>query len=275
MTVGTTPIVQSHSHVFVLHHGESSRHPVVLQWVREGLADGQGVVLVEPKRTAETFVEELGADSDGVVVMPPDTAFAIDDDGEPAVLRAVERNGGSDARARGSARAVRRLTSPATHALAWFDDDLERYLRFETRLEELCARTGIAALCHYDQVALDQEVIARAAAAHEIVVQLDDLALPTLDLRPVEGGIRVSGEIDAANASIVASWMTRHHDAPLVVDCSTLTFVDVAGLRALITYASEEAPITLAHVNGAPHKLTSVLAGDLAAMHVTTRGAAG
>ena len=273
MTVGTTPIVQSHSHVCVLHHGESSRHPVVLQWVREGLADGQGVVLVEPKRTAEAFVEELGADGDGVVVMPPDTAFAMDDDGEPAVLRAVERNGGSDAR--GSARAVRRLTSPATHALAWFDDDLERYLRFETRLEELCTRTGIAALCHYDQVALDQEVIARAAAAHEIVVQLDDLALPTLDLRPVAGGIRASGEIDAANASIVVSWMTRHRGAPLVVDCSTLTFVDVAGLRALITYASEEAPITLALVNGAPRKLTSVLADDLAAMHVTTRDAAG
>lgn len=271
MTVGTTPIVQSHSHVCVLHHGESSRHPVVLQWVREGLADGHGVVLVEPKRTAEAFVEELGVDGDGVVVMPPETAFAIDD-GEPALLRAVERNGGSDAR---SAPAVRRLTSPATHALAWFDDDLERYLRFETRLEELCTRTGIAALCHYDQVALDQEVIARAAAAHEIVVQLDDLALPTLDLRPVEGGIRVSGEIDAANASIVASWMARHRDAPLVVDCSTLTFVDVAGLRALISHASDEAPITLAHVNGAPHKLTSVLAEDLAAMHVTTRGAAG
>ena len=116
-----------------------------------------------------------------------------------------------------------------------------------------------AALCQYDHVLVDADLVTRAAAEHEIVVQLDDLALPTLDLRPTPEGIRVSGEIDIANHAVVTSWMSRHRGRRLIVDCSNLTFLDVAGLRALTAFGSDDAPVVLEHLNGIPARLLSAL----------------
>jgi hypothetical protein len=263
MSAGTIPIVQTHDHVCLIHYGETSRRPVLLQWTREGLASNERVLLVEPPEIGASMMELLGDTGDRVVVVAPEDAYRGDHDPRALTHRLTE----SVRHADDGAPPIRKISSPASHALSVIGD-VGTYLEYEEQLEGVAQRDHVGFLCQYDHVALDEDVIIRAAAAHTVVVQLDDLALPTLDLRPIDGGVRVSGEIDAANASVVASWMSRHKGRPLRVDCSNLTFMDVAGYRAVTTFVSDDAPIVFTRVNGVPKKLLSLLPEELNSGHV-------
>ena len=269
MSAGTQPIAQRHDHVCLIHYGESSRRPVLLQWVREAIPADEAVLLVEPPEIAQTMTHLIGEPADRVIFLSPEEAYPRDHDGAAYArhLTAPTRS------ATHAARSIRKVSSPASHALPMMRD-LDAYLEYERQLDAIADHDDVALLCQYDRIVLDEEVVVRAAAAHAVVVQLDDLALPTLDLRPTDDGVRASGEIDAANASIVASWMSRHRGRPIVVDCSNLTFMDVAGYRALTTFASDGAPIVLTRVNGVPEKLLSVLPDELARRPVPPRAAA-
>jgi hypothetical protein len=252
MTAETTPIVQTHDHVCLIYWGETSSRPVLLQWAREGLSRGEGTVLIEPPSNGAALVQLIG-DDDRLVVVDPETLYASGDDG--AVL--AERLHRAATSVDGDKAPVARLSVPAAYALAVHDE--QTHLEHERAFARVVEERPIAMLCQYDHVAIDGSLIARAAAEHEIVVQLDDLALPTLDMRSTDAGVRVSGEIDLANHDVVRSWMSRHRGRRLTVDCSNLTFLDVAGLRALSAWATEDSPLVLDHLNGAPATLLSGL----------------
>ncbi|HSL12309.1 MAG TPA: MEDS domain-containing protein [Actinomycetota bacterium] len=251
MTAETTPIVQTHDHVCLIHWGETSRRPVVLQWAREGLSAGEGTVLIEPPSTGDELAELIGGDSDPLIVVDPGTLYASGDDG--AVI--AERLHRAATSVDGDKAPAARMSVPAAYGLAVHGD--QTHLEHERAYARIVEERPVAMLCQYDQVEVDGALIARAAAEHEIVVQLDDLALPTLDMRPTDKGVRLSGEIDMANHEVVRSWMSRHRGRPLTVDCSNLTFLDVAGLRALTSWATEDTPLILEHVDGEPAKLLS------------------
>jgi hypothetical protein len=268
MSAGTIPIVQTHDHVCLIHYGETSRRPVLLQWTREGLASNERVLLVEPPEIGASMMDLLGDTGDRVVVVSPEDAYRGDLDGRALAHRLTD----PVRRADDGAPPIRKISSPASHALSVIGD-VGTYLEYEEQLEGVAQRDHVGFLCQYDHVALDDDVIIRAAAAHTVVVQLDDLALPTLDLRPIDGGVRVSGEIDAANASVVASWMSRHKGRPLRVDCSNLTFMDVAGYRAMTAFVSDDAPIVFTRANGVPQKLLSLLPEELTSRHVSVGAA--
>lgn len=254
MTAETTPIVQAHDHVCLIYWGETSRRPVLLQWAREGLSAGEGTVLIEPPSRSAALVELIGDDADQLVVVDPGTLYASGDDGAALAERLHRAATSAD----GDMAPVARMSLPAAYALAVHDERTQ--LEHERAFARVVEERPVAMLCQYDHVAIDGDVIASAAKEHEIVVQLDDLALPTLDMRPTDAGVRVSGEIDLANHDIVRSWMSRHQSRRLVVDCSNLTFLDVAGFRALTGWANKETPLVLEHVNGAPAKLLSTSA---------------
>jgi hypothetical protein len=236
---------------------------VLVRWAREEIPADEAVLLVELPQVAETMAGLIGERTDRVVFMSPEEAYPRHHDGAGHA-----RNLTDGARSGTTARSIRKVSSPASHALSVMPDP-DTYLAYEWQLDTIADRDGIAFLCQYDRVVLNEEIVVRAAAAHAVVVQLDDLALPTLELRPTDDGVRVSGEIDAANASIVASWMSRHRGRPVIVDCSNLTFMDIAGYRALTTFASDDTPIVLTRVNGVPQKLLSVLPEDLVRRHVS------
>jgi len=253
MSAETTPIVQTHDHVCLIYWGETSRRPVLLQWAREGLAAGEGTVLIEPPSNGDALVELIGDDADPLIVVDPGTLYASGDDG--AVL--AERLHRAATSVDGDKAPVARMSVPAAYALAVHDE--RTHLEHERAFARIVEERPVAMLCQYDQVSIDGALIARAAEEHEIVVQLDDLALSTLDMRPTDDGVRLSGEIDLANHDIVRSWMSRHRGRRLLVDCSNLTFLDVAGLRALTAWATEDTPLVLEHLNGAPARLLSAL----------------
>jgi hypothetical protein len=253
MTAETSPIVQTHSHVCLIHYGASSRRPVVLQWVREALAAGEGVVLIEPPSVGRELVELVGDGAERIVIVDPGALFGRGTEARHIPQQLVAAGSSQD----GNRPQYLQVSSPAAHALSVHDD--ESHLEYERSLARAVDEQLCAALCQYDHVLVDADLVARAAAEHEIVVQLDDLALTTLDLRPTAEGIRVSGEIDIANHAVVTSWMSRHRGRRLIVDCSNLTFLDVAGLRALTRFGSDDAPVVLEHLNGIPARLLSAL----------------
>ena len=254
MTAETTPIVQTHEHVCLIYYGESSRRPVVLQWAREALSAGEGVVMIEPPSIGTTLIDLIGKGTDRLVIVDPDALYGSGDDARVITERLLAAASSSD----GDGPRAAHVSSPAAHALAVHGE--HTHLEYERSFARAVEEHPIAMLCQYDQVSIDDAFVARAAAEHEIVVQLDDLALPTLDLRPTAEGVRISGEIDIANHAVVASWMSRHWgQQPVVVDCSNLTFLDVTGLRALTASASEHAPVIFEHVNGIPATLLSAL----------------
>jgi hypothetical protein len=264
MSAGTIPIVQTRDHVCLIHYGETSRRPVLLQWTREGLAANERVMLVEPPEIGASMMDLIGDTGGRVVMVSPEDAYRGDGDG----LALAQQLTAPARTAADGAPAIRKISSPASHALSVIGD-VGTYLEYEQQLERVAQRDHLGFLCQYDHVALDEDVIVRAAASHTVVVQLDDLALPTLDLRPIDGGVRVSGEIDAANASVVASWMSRHKGRRLVVDCSNLTFMDIAGYRALTAFVSADAPMLFTRVNGVPQKLLSLLPEGVTSDHVS------
>jgi hypothetical protein len=265
----TTPIVQTHDHVCLIHWGETSRRPVLLQWAREGLSAGEGTVLIESPSNGAALVDLVGDDAAPLVVVDPETLYGSGDDG--AML--AERLHAAATSVDGDKAPVARLSVPAAYALAVHDE--RTHLEHERAFAQVVENRPVAMLCQYDQVTIDGTLIARAAAEHEIVVQLDDLALPTLDMRPTDEGVRLSGEIDFANHDIVRSWMSRHRGRRVAVDCSNLTFLDVAGLRALTAWATEENPLALEHVNGVPATLLSASASGFMPAHVAVARATG
>ena len=269
MSAETTPIVQTHDHVCLIYWGETSRRPVLLQWAREGLAAGEGIVLVEPPSNGAAYVELIGEDADRLVVVDPGTLYPSGDDGTVLAKRLHRAATSVD----GDKAPAARMSVPAGYALAVHDE--RTHLEHERAFARIVEERPVAMLCQYDQVAIDGALVARAAAEHEIVVQLDDLALSTLDMRPTDDGVRLSGEIDLANHDIVRSWMSRHRGGRLVVDCANLTFLDIAGLRALAAWATEDAPLVLEHVNGAPATLLSAFPFELLLPHVVVAGPTG
>jgi hypothetical protein len=262
MSAETTPIVQTHDHVCLIYWGETSRRPVLLQWAREGLSRGEGTVLIEPPETGGALVELIGDAEDRVVVVEPGRLYASGGDGAALAQRLHLAATSVD----GDKAPAARMSLPAAYALATVDPGT--HLEHERAFARFVEERPVAMLCQYDHVTIDDALIARAAAEHEIVVQLDDVALPTLDMRPTDGGVRLSGEIDLATYDVVRSWMSRHRGRRLTMDCSNLTFLDVAGLRALTAWASEDTPLVLEHVNGAPATLLSAVPEALPA-HVT------
>ncbi|HSL11207.1 MAG TPA: MEDS domain-containing protein [Actinomycetota bacterium] len=262
MTARTTPIVDAHEHICLIHYGETSRRPVLLQWALEAIAADEGVLLVDAPENADALLALIGDRRGRVVAVDAAKEFAASSDGRAAAERIV----GALARQAGDAR-IRRVSSPASFALA--EQGEEAYLDFERTLSRLVEDEPVSMMCQYDLVELDPDLVVLAAAEHSIVVQLDDLALPTLDLRPTPEGIKVSGEVDAANERLVRTWMSRHRGRPLVIDCASLTFLDVAGFRALTAVAAEDTPVTIVHANGVPATLLSALPGALGSPHIS------
>lgn len=99
-----------------------------------------------------------------------------------------------------------------------------------------------AALCQYDQRRFPGELLAAAQAAHLHTAVADPLyadALVTVTRVYDPVGLRVAGDIDMTNAcawqSVVAAAANGHREVH--VDLSSLGFIDVQGVRALVRAA--------------------------------------
>ncbi|MFI6510362.1 STAS domain-containing protein [Streptosporangium sp. NPDC050855] len=91
----------------------------------------------------------------------------------------------------------------------------------------------------------------------EAVLYLDRVLRIGYDPAPPGGLARLVGELDATNTRAVAQTLTRARtaEAPLVVDVSRLTFVDLGGLRMLTGLCRDGE----ARLSGVPARMNRLL----------------
>jgi anti-anti-sigma regulatory factor len=120
-------------------------------------------------------------------------------------------------------------------------------------------------LCHYPQGRLPAAQLSALAGCHDVDVSPElapigrEGALSAARVRSSQA-LRLAGELDYDGAPSVGDVLAAHFHGPLRLDLSDLTYVDVAGMRALRGRAGQ--PLTIAGASDAVKRLAEILAWD-------------
>jgi hypothetical protein len=130
------------------------------------------------------------------------------------------------------------LTGEMSWAVEGLSGRPDQLTQYEGRLAELMEPDSLVVMCLYDQVRFAAGTLSEVAANHPIDV--------APELAPINraGGLaaahvaadralRLSGELDFASADAVAGVLDAHFHGDLRYDLADLSYVDVAGMRAL------------------------------------------
>lgn len=220
-------------HVLLVYATEQERRAGVVAWVRRGLEAEAKIVYVEPADAPaeRSLMQVLSDDHVDVTravgrgqlqVVDPraglGTAWqaALVEDGLDAGYPAVRLGGDA-----GTSWSV---MSPLDHADA------------EWAADELCRTRPASILCQYS-ASVTPSMLERACAMHGAGVRESKLLTV-----PIQDGVAIAGEVDLSNVQILRSALAAACEstndvvcAEFVVDLARLTFLDVAGARALVT----------------------------------------
>jgi anti-anti-sigma regulatory factor len=114
----------------------------------------------------------------------------------------------------------------------------ERLADYENSLEELLHDDTLVMLCQYEQVHFAAGVLSAVATTHQVDVRPElaalgrDGSLAAAHVRG-DGSLRLAGELDFSSADALAAVLDAHYHGELRFDLEDLTYVDVAGMRAL------------------------------------------
>jgi anti-anti-sigma factor len=73
-------------------------------------------------------------------------------------------------------------------------------------------------------------------------------------------GLKLTGEIDASNVHLVRSALLEHRgDGPLHLDLSAVTFCDVGGVRAIVSYAGSRDCDYKLFLHGVPAQMEKLM----------------
>jgi ABC-type transporter Mla MlaB component len=136
---------------------------------------------------------------------------------------------------------------------------------YERRLDADIPDASSIVLCQYDHRELGASRLSAVALSHgvdaspELGVIGRDGSLSAMRIR---GGptLRLAGELDFGCATALAEVLDGHFHGPLAVDLADLSFVDVAGLRALRGRTGQ--PLRIAAASDAVHRLLRLMAWD-------------
>jgi ABC-type transporter Mla MlaB component len=141
----------------------------------------------------------------------------------------------------------------------------QRLAEYERRLDAQLGGTTDVLLCQYDHPTFDPQTISDAAAAHHVDVSAQLAAigrtgvLAAARVHPPEM-LRLAGELDFECAEGVADVVGAEFRRPLQVDLADLSFIDVAGLRALRGGAT--GGLTICAASQPVRRLVELLAWD-------------
>lgn len=222
---GTSP------HVLLLYRDERHRQARLLSWVQQGLSRGEKVLYATvpddpllPLLTNGDVTSVPPLRHGQISVVPSQELFprakqaelvglALDE-GYPAV----------------------RLSARADVALA--AGGLEEYQAVDALTDELCASRPVTALCQLDPGSVSDTTLATVMDTHSGGVEHAQMRLRRQGDRVV-----LSGEVDFTSADLLAralaSFCRRTAGRAVVLDLSELTFIDVAGCRALASGTDE------------------------------------
>lgn len=216
-------------HLLLLYHEESYRRTGVAAWLRRGLELGAKILYIEPP-------DELSARSlSGLLQDQPDAGEAVER-GQIQVVPADrtaydplwQASVVEDALRQGYPSV--RWSAEAT--TAWSVMPRNRHADFERTTDRLCQSLPVSVMCQYP-ARESIEVLGPVSSVHA-----SGLRERLFQAAPFEGGLAVSGEVDASNHDILRALLQAATAATdrdsFVVDLSGLDFLDVRGARALM-----------------------------------------
>lgn len=220
-------------HLLLLYHHESQRRRGVAMWVQRGLELGAKILYTEPpgepperslSGVLQTHARAREAVESGQIQVVVAEQAAFDPAWQASVIDEALEQGYPSVRWSGEARTAWAVMSPARHA------DLER------TTDGLCRSHPVSVMCQYS-ARESMEVLRPVCTVHGA-----GLRERLFEASPFPGGLAVAGEVDVSNQDILGSLLsaatsTTERD-PFVVDLSALSFLDVAGARALMTGAA-------------------------------------
>ena len=234
----------------------------VARWVRTGVARGERVVWPQEDASLRLALAQQGVDlpaateRDQVLMVPLEDLLT-------AGRQATVLEG-----ALGEGYPGVRVTVPANAVLARLGQ--AGYRRFDAELDDICTRLPVTAMCRYDVRAerLGQE----ATSAVTLLLQTHPNAVADGQMWTRRHGNRilVAGEVDLSSAGLLTGWLrvacARASSGEVHLDLSQLTFVDVAGCRALVNGTAPlrgaAGVVFLDGVRGHIHKVMTLLGLD-------------
>jgi anti-anti-sigma factor len=122
--------------------------------------------------------------------------------------------------------------------LAIKDVGAEQYQAIDDLMDDLCANLPVLALCQYDAPSTS-DASRSASLAAAVESHLDAVQDAEMRLRREADRMWVGGDVDLASAAVLGHALRRLcqslSGSDMVLDLTGLTFVDVAGCRALVT----------------------------------------
>nr|WP_062330322.1 MEDS domain-containing protein [Herbidospora sakaeratensis] len=231
--------MQPGDHRSVAYSDEAELEPVLAPFIAEGLA-GADKVLYLTDVTHPAVVTGLlrgwGVDTDGAVASGRLDIRRLEAFDPVAMVADVAAEA---ARARSEGYRALRVTGEMSWAVRVGTD---RLAEFETGIQEVYDTGTALGVCQFDKRLFAPGVLADLLRLHR--PDDGDLLLETalLRIRRTSGpdGIRVEGEIDATSSADLARELSQATGAvsgDLHVDLHGVTFIDLAGLRALVDTA--------------------------------------
>lgn len=141
----------------------------------------------------------------------------------------------------------------------------EHLAEYERRLAALYKDATLAGFCQYDERQFSPETLAPIATAHAVDVTPDLAALGRSGylsaalLRP-RHALRLTGALDSVDAGSLAALVDEHFDRHLELDLADLSFVDMAGIRALL--GTNGRSVTITKASRPVRRLLGVLGWD-------------
>jgi ABC-type transporter Mla MlaB component len=243
------------------------RERLAIAFLRSGLRRGHKVVYLCDPEDPDVFVERLAA---------------IDEVVEPALARGqLAIRSGSETYFAGGAFDADRMLELAreerdrafaegytglsyTGDMSWVDNDPpghDQIHDYERRIADEMDNGTFIFLCQYDH----RPAAGRLAGVHDVDASPElacigrDGVLAAAHVGP-ERTLRLAGELDFACATTLAEVLDAHFHGTLRLDLADLSYVDVAGMRALRGRKGQ--PLTIAGASEAVRRLLALLAWD-------------
>jgi ABC-type transporter Mla MlaB component len=225
------------------HAGD--RRLLALAFVRAGLDRGHKVVYLSDEDEATRFVADLAATDDRVdgalangqlEVRPAPDEYIPDGTFDPARMRNTLRDERARALADGYPGLMMAGDMSWALGLRAAPDELVAYEHDITTMME--ADFTLAFLCIYDHGRFAAGTLADVVECHGVDVSPELAEVGRVGYlaasRVLPGPtLRLSGELDFGCAEAIAGVLDAHYHGTLRLDLADLSYVDVAGLRAL------------------------------------------
>jgi anti-anti-sigma factor len=262
VTVSGLEVDARGTHAALLWRAPWQQQRSVAQWISAGVARGERVVWPGDDANLSRAIAQQGVDLPAAKERDQFLRVSLEE------LCAAGRQAAVLESALGKGFPGVRVTVPANAVLDLLGE--AGYRRFDEELDNICTRLPVTALCRYHlrEGASPEET----ASALDLLLETHPSAVSDGQMCTRRHGDRIvlAGEVDLSSAELLSAWLrvacAGVSSGEMLLDLSQLTFVDVAGCRALVngtaTLRGAAGVVFLAGLQGHTKRVMTLLGID-------------